>query len=113
MELYIKHKDLNLWEIMVKGPIVIEKSEDKYIEDDYEQISKSFKANILHSALTLDIYESFSYCDSVNEIWETLYYLYDTNQNEVLRTFVAHDEMITTTTTPPSMGPAFMGSGEI
>jgi len=55
MELYIKHKDLNIYEIMAKGPIVIEKLEDEYTEDDYKWISKNFKAiNILHCALTIE-----------------------------------------------------------
>ena len=95
MERYIKHKGLDLWEIMVKGPIVIEKSEDEYAEDDYKQISKNFKAiNILYCALTVDIYEFISHCDSAREIWETLYNLYGTNQNVVLSEFVAQDEII-------------------
>ena len=82
MELYIKHKSLDLWEIIVKGPIVIEKSEDECIEDDYKRISKNFKAiNILFCALTVDIYEFVSHCDSAKEMWQTLYNLYGTNQN--------------------------------
>ena len=90
MERYIKHKGLDLWEIMVKGPIVIEKSEDEYAEDDYKQISKNFKAiNILYCALTVDIYEFISHCDSAKEIWETLYNLHGTNQNVVFSEFVA------------------------
>ena len=53
MERYIKRKGLDLWEIIVKGPIVIEKSKDEYAEDDYKRISKNFKAiNILFCALT-------------------------------------------------------------
>ena len=89
MERYIKHKGLDFWEIMVKGLIVIEKSEDEYAEDDYKQISKNFKAiNILYCALTVDIYEFISHCDSAREIWETLYNLYGTNQNVVLSEFV-------------------------
>ena len=35
MEHYIKHKGIDLWEIMDKGLIVIEKSKDEYAEDDY------------------------------------------------------------------------------
>ena len=69
MERYIKHKGLDLWEVMVKGPIVIEKSEDEYAEDDYKQISKNFKAiNILYCALVVDIYEFISHCDSAWKI---------------------------------------------
>ena len=63
IEHYINHKGLDLWEIMIKGPIVIEKSEDEYAEDDYKQISKNFKTiNILYCALTVDIYEFISHC---------------------------------------------------
>ena len=95
MDRYIKHKVLDLWEIMVKGPIAVEKSEDEYAEDDYKQTSNNFKAiNISYCALTVDIYEFISHCDSAMEIWETLYNLRGTNQNVVLREFVAQDEII-------------------
>ena len=68
MKLYIKHKDLDLWEIMVKGAILIEKSEDEYVRDDYKRISKNFKAvNILFCALTVDIYEFISHYDSAKK----------------------------------------------
>ena len=74
MERYIKHKDLDLWDIVAKGPLVIEKSEDEYAENDYRRISKNFKAiNILFCTLTVDIYEFVSHYDSAEEIWETLY----------------------------------------
>ena len=95
MKLYIKHKGLDLWEIMVKGPIVIEKSKDEYIEDDYKQISKNFKVlHILYCALTIDIDEFISHCDSAKVIWKTLYNLHGTNKNVVLSKFVAQDEII-------------------
>ena len=95
MELYIKHKGFNLREIMVKGPIVIEKLKDEYAEDDYKWIFKNFKAiNILFCALTVDIYEFTSHRDSAKEIWEALYNLYGTNQNVVLSEFVVQHEII-------------------
>ena len=79
---------------MVNGPITIDKFEDEYIEDDYKKISKNFKViNISHCALTIDIYESISHCDSAKEIRETLYYIYGTNQNMVLSEFVLQDEL--------------------
>ena len=54
---------------MIKGPIVIEKSEDEFTEDDYKRISKNFEVlNILYCALTIDIYEFISHCDIVKEI---------------------------------------------
>jgi len=34
VECYIHHEGLDLWEIIVKCPIVIEKSKDEYAEDD-------------------------------------------------------------------------------
>ena len=80
---------------MVKGPMVIEKSEDEYAEDDCKRISKNFKAiNILFFTLTVDIYEFISHCDSAKEIWKTLYNLYGTNQNMALSEFVVQDEII-------------------
>jgi len=92
---YINHKGLDFWEIIVKCPIVFEKTEDKYAEDNNKRISKNFKAiNILYCALTVDIYEFISHCDSAKETWETLYNLYRTNQNVVLSKFVVQDEII-------------------
>lgn len=79
---------------MVKCLIIIENLKDEYTENDYMWISKNFKViNILYCAFTVDIYEFISHCDSVKEIWETLYYLDGTNQNLLLRNFVAEDEM--------------------
>jgi len=43
MQLYIKHKDLELWEIMLNGPIVIDKFKDAYTEDDYKKYLKISK----------------------------------------------------------------------
>ena len=69
MQLYIKHEDLELWENMINGPFVIDKVEDEYTEDDYNKISKNFKViNYLYCALTIDIYESISHCDSAKKI---------------------------------------------
>ena len=50
---------------MVNGAITIDKFEYEYTEDNYKKISKNFKViNILYYALTVDIYESISHCDS-------------------------------------------------
>jgi len=69
MKLYIKHKGLDLWEIMVKNPIVIEKSKDEYTQVDYKWISKNFKVlHILYCDLTINIYEFILYCDSAKKI---------------------------------------------
>jgi len=43
MQFYVKHKDLELWAIMVSGPIVIDKFEDRYTEDDYKKYLKISK----------------------------------------------------------------------
>ena len=65
MQFYINHKDLELREIMINGPIAIEKFENEYAKDDYKKICKNFKAiNILYYARTIHIYESISHCDS-------------------------------------------------
>ena len=80
---------------MIDGSITIDKFEDEYAEDDYKKISKNFKVtNILYCALTIDIYESISHCDSAKERWETLYYICGTNQNMVLSEYVLQDEII-------------------
>ena len=69
MQVYIKHKDLELWEIKINGPITIDKFEDEYTEDDYKKISKNFKViYILYCTLTIDIYNSISHYDSIKEI---------------------------------------------
>ena len=95
MQVYIKHKDLELWEIIVNGPITIDKFEDAYTEDDYKKISKNFKAiNILYCALTIDIYNSIAHCDNAMDIWKTLNGIYGTNHNVVLSEFVAQEEII-------------------
>jgi hypothetical protein len=95
MQAYIKHKDLELWEIVINGPITIDKSEDEYTEDDYKKISKNFRViNILYCALTIDIYDSVSHCDSAKKIWETLNCMYGTNYNVMLSEFVAPEEIV-------------------
>ena len=65
MQFYIKHKDLEFWEIIVNGPIAIDKFEDEYTKDNYKKTSKNFKIiNILYCTLTIDTYESISHCVS-------------------------------------------------
>ena len=72
IQLYIKHKDPELWEIMINGPITIDKFEDEYTEDDYKKISKNFKVtNILYCALTVDIYNSISHCDNAKDLGDS------------------------------------------
>ena len=61
MERYIKHKGLDLWDIIVKSPIVIEKSKDEYAENDYKRISKNFKAITFYFVLLLLIFMSLSH----------------------------------------------------
>ena len=49
--------------------LFIDKFEDAHTEDDYKKISKNFKIiNILYCALTINIYDSISHCDSAKEI---------------------------------------------
>jgi len=69
IKFYIKLKGLELWEIMISGPILIDIVKDEAIEDVYKKISKIFKViNILYCALTIDIYNSISHYDSIKEI---------------------------------------------
>ena len=80
MEFYVKHKDLDLWEIIKRGPIIIEKSKDQFTNDDYKMMSKNSKAiNMLYCSLSIEICESIFYCKSAKEIWDTLCQLYSTN----------------------------------
>jgi len=95
MQACIKHKDLELWEIMINGPITIDKFEDEYTEDDYKKISQNFKViNILYCALTIDIDDCISLRESAKEIWKTLNCIYGTDQNVLLSEFFAQDEII-------------------
>jgi len=65
---------------MINGPIVIDKFEDACTEDDYRKISKNFKVtNNLYCAITVNIYDYISNCDSGKEIWETLNHIYGIN----------------------------------
>ena len=60
MELYIKRKGADIWEIIKKRPIIIEKSKDRFTDDDYKLISKIFKAiNILYCGLTIEFVNQF------------------------------------------------------
>ena len=73
MELYVKHKDFNLLEILKTSPIVIEKSKDQLTNDDYKMMSKNSKAiNILHCDLFIDICECIFQYKSAKEIWNYL-----------------------------------------
>ena len=69
MELYVKHKDIDLQEIIKKGPIVVEKSKDQFTNDDYKMRSKNSKTiNILYCGLTIEICESIFHYKSAKEI---------------------------------------------
>ena len=46
MELDVKHKSIDIWEIIKKGPIIIENSKGRFTDDDYKLISKNSKAII-------------------------------------------------------------------
>jgi len=80
MELYVKHKDIDLWETIKKAPIVIEKSKDQFTNDDYKIMSKISKAiNMQYCGLSSDICEYVFYYKSAKEIWDYLYYSYSDN----------------------------------
>jgi len=58
MELYVKHKDLDLWEIIKKGLVFIEKPKDQFTNNDYRMMSKNSKAiYVLYCGLSIDICE--------------------------------------------------------
>ena len=69
MELYIKRKGIDIWEIIKNGSIIVGKSEDSFTDDDYKLISKNSKAiNILYCGLTVDICGSIFDCKSAKGI---------------------------------------------
>ena len=54
--------------------MIIEKSKDRFADNDYKLMSKNSKAmHILYC-------ESIFHCKSAKEIWDYLYYLYGTNE---------------------------------
>lgn len=74
-ELYVKHKDVDLWEIIKKDPIVMEKSKDQFSNDDYKMMTKNSKAiNMLYCGLYIDICEYVFQYRSAKEIWDYLHY---------------------------------------
>ena len=74
-ELYVKHEDIDLWQIMNKGPIIIENSKDQLIDSDYNVMPKKSKAiNVLYCGLSINICEYVFYYKSAKEIWHYLYY---------------------------------------
>ena len=73
MELYVKHKDLNLWEITKNGPVVIEKLKDQFTNDD-QMMTKNYEAiNLLYCGISIDICDYVFHCKSAKEIWNYLY----------------------------------------
>ena len=95
MEFYVEHKDLDLQEIIRKGPIIIEKSKDQFTNDDYKMMAKNSKAiNMLYCGLSIEICESIFYCKSAKEIWDTLCQLYSINKKILDLDLVKQEETI-------------------
>jgi len=68
-KIYVKHKDLDLWEIIMNGPIIIEKWKDCFTNDDYKFMPKNSKAiDILYCCLNIDICGSIFHYKSAQEI---------------------------------------------
>ena len=73
MKLYIKRKGVDIWEIIKKGPIIIEKSKDWFTDDDYKLISTNSKAiYVLYYGVSIEICELVFHCKSTKEIRDYL-----------------------------------------
>jgi len=71
MQMFIKIKDYELWNIVTKGPYVpmtsidgkvVKKTEEQYTQEDYARLSKNFKAmHILYYDLDANEYNPYLY----------------------------------------------------
>ena len=89
MVLYVKHKGLNLWDIIESGPVIIGKSKDRFTNVDYKLMSNISKAmHILYcsqSCRCLWICFSLQMCQGNLELfllfiwrwWKTCKFWYD------------------------------------
>ena len=93
LKLYVKRKYINLWEIIKKGPIVIEKSKDQFTNEDYNMMSKTFIAiNMLCCGLSIDNCEYAFQYKMGKEIWDCLHYSYGANEKVLDLDIVTQEE---------------------
>jgi len=87
MQILIKAKDYELWNLVTKGPYVpmtiidgkvVKKTEEQYTQEDYARHSKNYKAmHILYCGLDANEYNHICACESTKKIWDKLVMTYE------------------------------------
>lgn len=88
MKMFVIDQDLELWDIIVKGPRVpmkdgsdgtrVAKSEDEFSQTDLEQVAKNYRAmNLLYCGLDANEFNRITSCKSAKEIWDKLVVTYE------------------------------------
>ncbi|XP_021722475.1 uncharacterized protein LOC110689966 [Chenopodium quinoa] len=88
MQMFVIHQDLELWEIIKKGPKVpmkkmesgatVPKDDDEFNQTDLENVAKNYCAmNLLYCGLDANKFNRVSTCKSAKEIWDKLVVTYE------------------------------------
>ncbi|GMI63408.1 hypothetical protein HRI_000010100 [Hibiscus trionum] len=86
MMLFVKSKDYKLWDIIEDGQFVPKESKKEWSVDDRKKMELNCKVlHFIFCALSLNIYEKMSSCESAKEVWDKLEVTYE-GTNEVKET---------------------------
>ncbi|XP_021743604.1 uncharacterized protein LOC110709690 [Chenopodium quinoa] len=88
MQMFVIDQDLELWEIIKKGPKVpmkttesgaaVPKDDDEFNQTDLENVAKNYRAmNLLYCGLDANEFNRVSTCKSAKEIWDKLVVTYE------------------------------------
>ena len=87
MQMFMKTKDYELWNIITKGPYVpmttidgttVKKTEEQYTQEDFTRLLKNYKAmHILYCGLDANEYNRICACESAKEICDKLVVTYE------------------------------------
>ena len=87
MQMFIIDQDIELWDIIKKGPktplktvdgALVPKTESEYTQADLENISKNYRSmNLLYCALDQNEFNRISSCKTAKEIWDKLEITYE------------------------------------
>ncbi|XP_021771739.1 uncharacterized protein LOC110735868 [Chenopodium quinoa] len=88
MQMFVIDQDLELWEIIKKGPkvpmkttesgVAVPKNDDEFNQTDLESVAKNYRAmNLLYCALDANEFNRVSTCKSAKEIWDKLVVTYE------------------------------------
>ena len=87
MQMFIIDQDIELWDIIKKGPktplktvdgVLVPKTESEYTQADLENISKNYRSmNLLYCALDQNEFNRISSCKTAKEIWDKLEITYE------------------------------------